>query len=77
MLDLLKAPVIAAQDFFVLAGRALGRRTRTYASAVGKRRPDDITVVVALVQRAAPGTREAVVAATIADLLGANGAGAA
>jgi hypothetical protein len=61
----------------LLAGRALGRRTRTYASAVGKRRPDDITVVVALVQRAAPGTREAVVAATIADLLGANGAGAA
>ena len=33
-----------------LAGRALDRRTRTYASAVGRRVPGKITVIVAPVE---------------------------
>ena len=33
-----------------IAGRDLGRRTRTYASAVGRQRPGMVTVVVAPVE---------------------------
>lgn len=33
-----------------LAGRAVGRRTRTYASTIGKRVPGKVTVIVAPVE---------------------------
>lgn len=66
--------VIDVQWAALLAGRALGRRTRTYASAVGKRVPDQITVVVALVQNASSSRRDDVVPEMLAELLDANGA---
>ena len=70
--------VIDVQWAALLAGRVLGRRTRTYASAAGKRVPDQITVVVTLVQDAASPRSEGV-PAMLAELLDADdtGAGAA
>jgi hypothetical protein len=58
-----------------LAGRRIGRRTRTYASAVGTRLPGMVTVIVAPIETCAaamvPGRDSA--RKVVEDLLGMHG----